>query len=145
MNLSSDRETCNFSRMQSRRRTVPPIRWIALLSLLIGCRHDHMMVRDLPSPTSKYRAVLYADIGSGVVRSCEQNVGVVPQAELFEPGRGELGAFLAFSVTCESDVMLKWSSDTLLAISYTIRDGVTTYQRSTSRDGNVHITYVVRP
>jgi hypothetical protein len=104
-----------------------------------------MVVRDLPSPTSKYRAVLYADIGSGVVRSCAQNVGVVPQAELFEPGRGEQGAFLAFSVTCESDVTLKWASDTLLAITYTIRDGVTTYQKSSSLDGNVRITYAARP
>jgi hypothetical protein len=118
---------------------------VAVLLLAMGCRHDRSVVRDLASPTSKYRAVLYADIGSGVLSSCDQKVGVVPQAELFEPGRAEQGAFLTFSVTCESDVTLKWSSDTLLAISYTIREGVTTYQRSTSRDGNVHITYAARP
>jgi hypothetical protein len=145
MNLSSHCERCNFSRIEPRRRILHSIRWIGFLAFIIGCRHEQSVVRELVSPSSKYRAVLYADIRSGVLTSCTENVGVVAQAELFEPSRPELGAFLAFSVSCESDVTLKWSADTLLAISYTIRDGVTTYQRSTSRDGNVHITYVPRP
>jgi hypothetical protein len=97
------------------------------------------------SPARKYRAVLYPDSTSSPVPSCDQKVGIVAQAELFQPERGEEEAFVAFSVSCNSKVTLEWKSDSLVAIVYTVSYGVTTYQTPTSRDGVVHLNYVARP
>ena len=116
-----------------------------MLVLTAACQHAHSDVRELVSPSGKYRAVLYTDSTSFPVPSCDQRVGIVAQAELFQPGRAEEEAFVAFSVSCSSKVTLEWKSDSLMAIVYTVSYGVTTYQTPTSRDGVVRLTYVARP
>jgi hypothetical protein len=103
-------------------------------------------VRELASPTGKYRAVLYTDTRGGAEGgTCDQKIGVVAQAENFEPGRAMLDLFLTFSVGCDSKVAVEWKSDSLLTVGYTLAQGVTTYQQPTSRDGIVKLTFVPQP
>lgn len=117
-----------------------------MLVLIIGCKHELAPVRDLASPTGKYRAVLYTDTRGGAEGgTCDQKIGVVPQAENFEPGRAMLDYFLTFSVGCDSKVAVEWNSDSVMTVGYTLSAGVTTYQQPTSRDGYVHFIYVPRP
>ena len=117
-----------------------------MLALTTGCKHELAPVRELPSPTGKYHAVLYTDTRGGAAGgTCDQKIGVVPQAENFEAGRAMLDLFLTFSVGCDSRVTVEWNSDSAMTIGYTLVQGVTTYQQPTSRDGKVHFTFVPRP
>jgi hypothetical protein len=108
---------------------------------------DVQLDRVVLSPDSSIKAVVYVGMGGGGAGWCSKRLALRPGTEgaVDVEAMQRKGEYL-FSSSCGSDLRLNWLSPTQLHITYTMDEaGVSVYQRSTSDDGRVHLTYEVTP
>ena len=119
------------------------------LALTVGCETagDRTVTREIRSPDGQYKAVEFTDMGGGAAGWCWHAVRVLPQAVPFNPleTRSTEIPRRVFSVSCSSDLALSWRANDNLEISYTLGSGgVNVWQRPSSEDVPVSLSYIVR-
>ena len=108
---------------------------------------EYAVDHTLLSPDGTRRAVQYHGMGGGAAGVCTQGVRVlsgaipVPTGESIRPEPGSE----PFSVSCGSQVRLRWRAADTLEVAYTVDDvGVQVWQRATVDDGRTHLTFVAQ-
>jgi len=107
-------------------------------------RSDFSVTKTVPSLNGEHTATLYLGMGGGAAGWCNQRIDINSKDTPFDLQKAQKGMTdMIFSVSCGSNVELTWESDTRLRISYsTDENGVSTYQRPTSNDKTINITYL---
>jgi hypothetical protein len=119
--------------------------------LILTCRSRFDAARDAElqqvvfSPDSSVKAVQYVRMGGGAAGWCYQRIALRPRTESgVDIGALEKEGEYVFSSSCSSNLELSWLSSTHLHITYTMDEaGVSVYQRASSPDGKVRLTYEV--
>src|SRR5215204_5128421 len=109
----------------------------AFLWMLGFSEHTLETLQETTSPTGKFVATSYSDMGGGAAGWCMAEVNVRPAGEELPPNEE------VFAAHCGTKVELLWNADDQLTIKFTPDDidfGVS--QDAKTKDGSVRLKYV---
>lgn len=101
---------------------------------------------EFNSPNSEFRAAHFVGMGGGAAGWCNEVVTVQPTLPVSTQAADLTRDFKVFSVSCGSDVQVRWTGDSELVISFSIKDrsgGASTYMRPQNSTGKIHVRYGV--
>jgi hypothetical protein len=104
--------------------------------------NPYKVVRTFTSPDSQYVATLYTSMGGGAAGWCHQCIEINKKDSPFDLERLKSEFNAVFTVSCGSELEIKWLESGQLNIAYTVDiHGVHIYQTFQSRDKLVKISY----
>jgi hypothetical protein len=127
--------------------------FVACVALFATCRAvgsfttEYSVSSEVSSPSGEQRAILYVGMGGGAAGWCYQHVAVAPASVSFDPKDVDSKLGYVFSASCGSEVLPRWISEQELEVSYSLDGtaGTSLYQRSSTPDGSVQLTFVPHP
>jgi hypothetical protein len=108
--------------------------------------NDINLKGEFESPDSEFRAAHFVGMGGGAAGWCNEVVTVQPRPPAGTKSADLMRDFKVFSVSCGSDVQVRWIGNAELVISFSIKDragGASTYMRPQNSTGKIHVRYSV--
>ena len=114
---------------------------------LAACSSQYSISTEVLSPNGEQRAILYVGMGGGAAGWCYQHLAVARTGATFDPQVVDSRIQYVFSASCSSEVSTQWTSEQELRVSYTLdsQAGTSLYQRPSTPDGLVRLTFVPQP
>jgi hypothetical protein len=106
---------------------------------------DFNLKTEASSPDAQFRAAHFVGMGGGAAGWCNEVVTVQP-ASARNRSNELTRDFKVFSVSCGSDVQLRWNSNKELVVSFSLKGrsyGASTYMRPQDSTGKIHVRYGV--
>jgi len=101
---------------------------------------------EVSSPNSEYLASHFVGMGGGAAGWCNEVVTVKPKSANGENAKDPVLNFKVFSVSCGSDVHMRWIGDSELLIGFSLKGrsgGASTYLRPGNSTGKIHVRYSI--
>jgi hypothetical protein len=123
---------------------------LALLAVLFATLvaspedHDFNIKTEVSSPDGVFQATHFVGMGGGAAGWCQEVVTVRPSSSSTAKPKEWERDFKVFSVSCGSNVQVRWVTSSQLYITFSIKGrsgGASAYLNSTNNDGRVHVQF----